>query len=104
MRVCVLVACAGLVPGALQLHYADTPPECLSSLALPPSQLLQIMESNAAWQQQPVLSDADITAEAMRLGLLPVRSPRAAGERIAAASAHQIIGGIAAQTYWVSRY
>lgn len=70
---------AELIPGSLQLHYPDAAPDCLNSLALPPEQLLQRMEGNAVWQQQPVMSDADITAEAMRLGLLPVRPPKAAG-------------------------
>lgn len=37
------------------------------------------METNEIWNKQPVLTDADITAEAIRLGLLPVRPPSAIG-------------------------
>lgn len=69
----------GLFPGELQLHYSETIPECLSGLTLPPEKMMAHMESSALWQRQQPLSDAEITATATRLGLLPVRPPKAAG-------------------------
>jgi hypothetical protein len=47
---------------------------------LPPEEMMKHMESSAQWKQQQPLSDAEITATATRLGLLPVRPPKAAGE------------------------
>jgi hypothetical protein len=70
----------GLFPGELQLHYSETIPECLSGFLLPPDEMMKRMESSTQWKQQPPLSDAEITATATRLGLLPVRPPKAAGE------------------------
>jgi hypothetical protein len=71
---------AGLFPGELQLHYSETIPECLSGFLLPPEEMMKRMESSAQWKQQQPLSDAEITATATRLGLLPVRPPKAAGK------------------------
>jgi hypothetical protein len=71
------------VPGGLQLHphqSARTFPPCLLKLQLPADQLLRILaEAAPDWQQLPVLSDADITARATRLGLLPAKTLAAQG-------------------------
>lgn len=68
---------AALFPGQLNLHYGDTVPDALSSLNLPPEQLMAHMNQSAIWQQQQPLSDAEICAAAVRVGLLPVRTQRA---------------------------
>lgn len=77
-----LSACllAALFPGQLQLHYSDAVPETLSSLNLPPEQLMAHMESSAHWQQQVPLADVEICARATRLGLLPARPQKLISE------------------------
>jgi hypothetical protein len=47
---------------------------------LPADQLQRHMEVYPEWKQLPVLTDADITARATRLGLLPAHTLLSKGE------------------------
>ncbi|KAF8063799.1 VPS2.1 [Scenedesmus sp. PABB004] len=67
-----------LFPGPLQLHFGDAFPESLGSVSLPAGAMLQHMASCAVWEAQAPLTDAQITAAATRLGLLPARPPKSA--------------------------
>jgi hypothetical protein len=80
--ICPVTACAGVIRGAFQLHPSTQPrnfPVCLINFALPADQLLRHLHSVAEWQQVPVLTDADITARATQLGLLPAKTLEARG-------------------------
>lgn len=77
-----VAVCAGVVPGPFQLHPSSQTrnfPVCLLNFKLPAEQLLRHLHSVADWQQLPVLTDADITARATRLGLLPAKTLEAKG-------------------------
>jgi len=72
-----------VVPGPFELHPqnpARTFPVPLLNLRLPPEQLLRHVQALPDWQAVPVLTDADITAKATRLGLLPAKPAPAKGE------------------------
>jgi hypothetical protein len=85
-RHCVRLAChtrAGLVPGPFRLVLGESaaPPDALAALSSsPPEALLQALQAVEGWDTLPVLSDADITADATRLGLLPACTSAAKGE------------------------
>jgi hypothetical protein len=71
------------VPGPFELHPQGQPrqyPSCIVNLRLPADQLLRHMQISPEWQQVPVLTDADITARATRLGLLPAHTLLSKGE------------------------
>lgn len=73
---------ADVVPGPFELHSLSQPcqyPSCIINLRLPADQLLRHMQCSPEWQQVPVLTDADITARATRLGLLPPNTLAAQG-------------------------
>jgi hypothetical protein len=73
---------ADIVPGPFELHSLSQPcafPGCIVNLRLPADQLQRHMQCSPEWQQQPVLTDADITARATRLGLLPANTLAAQG-------------------------
>lgn len=80
---CLLFAAfAEVVPGPFELHTLTQPrafPTSLYNLKLPPEQVLRHLQTTAEWQQVPVLTDADITARATRLGLLPANTLVAKG-------------------------
>lgn len=79
---CCCCCCTDVVPGPFELHPqhpARAFPPCLFNFRLPAEQLLRHLQSLPDWQQVPVLSDADITAMATRLGLLPVKTQQAKG-------------------------
>jgi hypothetical protein len=77
-----VAVCAGVIRGPFQLHPSSQTrsfPTCLLNFKLPADQLLRHLHSVADWQQLPVLTDADITARATRLGLLPAKTLEAKG-------------------------
>ena len=80
---CPLSRTTEVVPGPLELHShhpARTFPLSLLNFRLPAEKLLKHLQSLPDWQQVPVLSDADITAKATCLGLLPAKTLQARGE------------------------
>lgn len=73
---------AEVVPGLFELHpqhKAATFPNCLPNFRMPADQLLRHLQALPDWQQLPVMTDADITASATRLGLLPAVSLQTRG-------------------------